>query len=116
VNARLKAAGSDTHYEPEVSGGRTRPDGVEIKWELSTPARWGEKMGASRLPFLCGDITPRELRVRVPNSPSGYLSSQSLPLLGADAARVNNGAPERRAWYRALASARPAEHIHGSLC
>ena len=31
VNARLQAASSDTRYEPEVSGGQTRPDGVEIK-------------------------------------------------------------------------------------
>jgi hypothetical protein len=41
LNARLQAAGSDVYYDPEVTGGRTRPDGVEIKWELSTPARWG---------------------------------------------------------------------------
>jgi hypothetical protein len=39
VNARLQAAGSDVHYDPEVPGGRTLPNGVEIKWELSTPAR-----------------------------------------------------------------------------
>ena len=67
VNARLQAASSDVRYDPEVPGGRTRPDGVEIKWELSTPAHWGEKMGASRLPFFCGDITPRELRVYAPH-------------------------------------------------
>jgi len=63
VNARLQAAGSDTRYESEFSGGRTRPDGVELKWELTTPTHWEEKKGASRLPFFCGDITPRELRV-----------------------------------------------------
>jgi hypothetical protein len=33
MNARLQAASSDVHYDPEVPGGRTRPDGVEIKWE-----------------------------------------------------------------------------------
>ncbi|KAF8264651.1 peptidase S8/S53 domain-containing protein [Lactarius quietus] len=63
LNTRLQAAGSDTRYGPEVPGGRTRPDGVEIKWEVTTPTRWEEKKGASRLPFFCGDVTPRELRV-----------------------------------------------------
>ena len=66
LNARLQAADSETRYEPEVPGGRMRPDGVEIKWELTTPARWNEKKGGSRLPFFCGDVTPRDLRVRVP--------------------------------------------------
>ncbi|KAH9053736.1 glyoxalase-like domain-containing protein [Lactarius vividus] len=62
LNGRLQAVSSETRYSPEVSGGRTRPDGVEIKWELTTPARWAEKEGGSRLPFFCGDVTPRELR------------------------------------------------------
>ncbi|KAI9453911.1 glyoxalase-like domain-containing protein [Lactarius psammicola] len=63
LNVRLQGVGSDTRYAPEVPGGRLRPDGVEIKWELTTPARWAEKEGGSRLPFFCGDVTPRELRV-----------------------------------------------------
>lgn len=63
LNGRLKAVSSETRYSPEVSGGRTRPDGVDLKWELTTPARWAEKEGGSRLPFFCGDVTPRELRV-----------------------------------------------------
>jgi hypothetical protein len=39
-----------------------------------------------------------------------------VPLLGADAARINSSASEHRAGNRALASARPAVHIHSSLC
>lgn len=82
LNARLQAAGSDTQYKPEVSGGRTRPDGVEIKWELTTPARWEEAEGGSRLPFFCGDVTPRELRVR---SPTYVIIYQSFPTNSAAA-------------------------------
>ncbi|KAH8984989.1 glyoxalase-like domain-containing protein [Lactarius hatsudake] len=38
---------AETRYSPET--------GVNIKWELTTPARWAEKKGGSRLPFFCGD-------------------------------------------------------------
>lgn len=37
-------------------GGRERPDGVRLQWQTATAA-------APELPFLCGDVTPRELRV-----------------------------------------------------
>ncbi|HMQ34793.1 MAG TPA: VOC family protein [Chloroflexaceae bacterium] len=42
-----------------VPGGRERPDGVRIEWQtaLADPPE---------LPFLCGDVTPRELRVPEP--------------------------------------------------
>jgi|HigsolmetaAR201D_1030396.scaffolds.fasta_scaffold12626_2 catechol 2,3-dioxygenase-like lactoylglutathione lyase family enzyme len=36
--------------------GRNRPDGVRLDWFLGHP-------GSRDLPFLCGDVTPRELRV-----------------------------------------------------
>jgi hypothetical protein len=38
------------------SGGRRRPDGQEVAWELGIPV-------APDLPFLCADVTPRDLRV-----------------------------------------------------
>ncbi|KAI0293343.1 glyoxalase-like domain-containing protein [Multifurca ochricompacta] len=63
LNGRLQEVGSGTRYAPEVAGGRRRPDGVELKWEITAPARWAEKEGGTRLPFFCGDVTPRELRV-----------------------------------------------------
>lgn len=37
-------------------GGRERPDGVRLEWQTGRPA-------AADLPFLCGDVTPRVLRV-----------------------------------------------------
>ncbi len=53
-----------------VNGGRQRPDGTELKW---TTARQVTR----DLPFLCGDVTPRHLRVpegelrRHPNGAQG---------------------------------------------
>ncbi|KAG7453127.1 uncharacterized protein BT62DRAFT_880260 [Guyanagaster necrorhizus] len=57
INARGKLDGSGTVYLSEVEGGRIRPDGVELKWLISSPAE------ESILPFFCGDVTLRELRV-----------------------------------------------------
>lgn len=37
-------------------GGRLRPDGQQVAWQTARPREPG-------LPFLCGDVTPRELRV-----------------------------------------------------
>ncbi|WP_028217707.1 VOC family protein [Paraburkholderia oxyphila] len=50
------AASRGLHYEGPIPGGRTRPDGTRIEWQLGRPA-------SKDLPFLCGDLTPRFLRV-----------------------------------------------------
>lgn len=55
VVARARAAGVD--YRGPLDGGRTTLDGQVLKWQIGTPP-------SSDLPFLCGDITPRALRVR----------------------------------------------------
>jgi catechol 2,3-dioxygenase-like lactoylglutathione lyase family enzyme len=39
-----------------IDGGRVRPDGVELKWQTARQVTFD-------LPFLCGDVTPRSLRV-----------------------------------------------------
>lgn len=39
-----------------VNGGRVRPDGRELKWQTGRQTTFD-------LPFLCGDVTPRSLRV-----------------------------------------------------
>jgi hypothetical protein len=38
------------------AGGRNRPDGVRLEWQTARAA-------SPELPFLCGDVTARELRV-----------------------------------------------------
>ncbi|KAI0042427.1 hypothetical protein FA95DRAFT_564448 [Auriscalpium vulgare] len=63
INSLAASAGLDLRYAPEVPGGRQRPDGVELKWEITAPERWAEKEGGMRLPFFCGDVTSRTLRV-----------------------------------------------------
>lgn len=44
------------HLNGPIDGGRVRPDGRELKWQTARQATFD-------LPFLCGDITPREWRV-----------------------------------------------------
>lgn len=39
-----------------IDGGRRRPDGAELKWQTGRQLTFD-------LPFLCGDVTPRVLRV-----------------------------------------------------
>lgn len=58
INDRAKKDGSGAFYEAEENGGRKRTDGKVVRWLISTPQ---ENKGT--LPFFCGDITPRDLRV-----------------------------------------------------
>ncbi|WP_144113992.1 VOC family protein [Paraburkholderia sp. BCC1886] len=44
------------HYQGPTAGGRLRPDGERLEWQTGRPP-------GVDLPFLCGDITPRHLRV-----------------------------------------------------
>lgn len=44
-------------YQGPLDGGRTRLDGEVLRWQIGTPP-------SPDLPFLCGDLTPRALRVR----------------------------------------------------
>jgi catechol 2,3-dioxygenase-like lactoylglutathione lyase family enzyme len=55
VVASARSHGVD--YQGPFDGGRVRPDGERLVWQIGTPP-------SPDLPFLCGDITPRALRVR----------------------------------------------------
>ncbi|KAF8968236.1 glyoxalase-like domain-containing protein [Flammula alnicola] len=59
INERARDQGNGDLYQPEQDGGRTRPDGRILKWLISAPP--SDKRGI--LPFFCGDVTPRNLRV-----------------------------------------------------
>ncbi|KDR81959.1 hypothetical protein GALMADRAFT_240307 [Galerina marginata CBS 339.88] len=59
INERGRQDGSGVLYDPEQDGGRTRPDGQILKWLISGPQ--SDRRGV--LPFFCGDVTPRSLRV-----------------------------------------------------
>ncbi|KAK5708172.1 hypothetical protein LTR97_000712 [Elasticomyces elasticus] len=61
LQTRLEASGSGVSYAEPTAGGRTMPDGQELKWKVTFP------LGAERgeVPFWCHDVTPRERRVPV---------------------------------------------------
>jgi catechol 2,3-dioxygenase-like lactoylglutathione lyase family enzyme len=72
VVARAQAAG--VAYQGPFDGGRTTLDGQVLKWQIGTPP-------SADLPFLCGDITPRALRVRegeVRVHPNGITGIQAM--------------------------------------
>jgi catechol 2,3-dioxygenase-like lactoylglutathione lyase family enzyme len=50
------AVARGVEYTGPTPLGRNRPDGVRLDWFLGHPS-------TEELPFLCGDVTPRELRV-----------------------------------------------------
>lgn len=51
------ARGRGLDYDGPFDGGRVRPDGEQLAWQIGAPK-------SADLPFLCGDLTPRALRVR----------------------------------------------------
>jgi catechol 2,3-dioxygenase-like lactoylglutathione lyase family enzyme len=53
--SEARARGLDTLTGP-LDGARLRPDGAQLRWQTARHA-------TPDLPFLCGDVTPRSLRV-----------------------------------------------------
>jgi catechol 2,3-dioxygenase-like lactoylglutathione lyase family enzyme len=69
-----RARGLDV--EGPTAGGRLRPDGVRLDWQIVRPA-------TTDLPFWCGDVTPRELRV-----PEGAIRHHANGVTGISTVRV----------------------------
>jgi hypothetical protein len=63
INKRLAEAGSAYRYKDPYRGGRIRPDGVELIWEITGPSEWQKLRDGTGRPFYCADVTPRPLRV-----------------------------------------------------
>ena len=61
INKRANQAGGRSLYSPSVPGGRTRPDGQELKWRITAPV---VRFKPGELPFFCADVTERSLRVQ----------------------------------------------------
>jgi catechol 2,3-dioxygenase-like lactoylglutathione lyase family enzyme len=97
-----RARGLDV--EGPTPGGRLRLDGVRLDWQIVRPA-------TTDLPFWCGDVTPRELRVpegairRHPNGVTGISRVRIVvadlaasiarfkALVGPEAVSADNGIP-----------------------
>ncbi len=88
-------------YQGPFPGGRLRPDGQEIKWQSGQP-------GTPDLPFLCGDITPRSLRV--PSGPA-WLHANGVTGIEAVSVLVDNLA-ESAGRYQALLGISPDSAGH----
>ncbi len=88
--AAAQARGLQTMTGP-LEGGRVRPDGVQLRWQTVRHA-------TPELPFLCGDITPRSLRV--PEGDVRQHANGALGIAGLEIAVNDLDAAELR--YRAL--------------
>lgn len=67
-------------YTGPFDGGRLRPDGEHLVWQMGLPP-------APELPFLCGDVTPRALRVpegAVRQHPNGVTGVACITVAVAD--------------------------------
>ncbi|KAH6919228.1 glyoxalase-like domain-containing protein [Coprinopsis sp. MPI-PUGE-AT-0042] len=72
INQRAARDHAKVSYRPEIEGGRIRPDVEVLKWLISSTVG-PENIG--RLPFFCGDVTPRSLRVQVTSSNTTHAST-----------------------------------------
>lgn len=80
LNHSIITNGSEAQYDTPQSGGRKRPDGVDISWEVTFPR--GVERGL--VPFWCFDKTPRENRVPVTTEntrhPCGALGMSAISI------------------------------------
>jgi catechol 2,3-dioxygenase-like lactoylglutathione lyase family enzyme len=79
-----------------IDGGRLRPDGVRLDWQIVRPR-------TTDLPFWCGDVTPRNLRV-----PEGDMRHHENGVTGISrvvVATADLGASKAR--YQALLGTEP---------
>lgn len=86
------------NYEKPVGGGRKRPDGTQIEWEVTFPEAEVER-GA--IPVWCKDITPRELRVPIDDK----ATSHPCKAAGIDTISLimyNHATEETLATYRSI--------------
>jgi len=61
LNERLAKNETGISYGNPVAGGRTRPDGIELKWKVT----FSQGIERGNVPFWCNDVTPRDRRVPV---------------------------------------------------
>ncbi|MFE1601054.1 VOC family protein [Methylobacterium sp. ID0610] len=91
IDAVVAAAqGRGLDIADPVAGGRHRPDGARLDWKTA-------RSPGSDVPFLCGDVTPRALRVQegaVRHHPNGVtgVASVTVAVRDVEAARARYAA------------------------
>ncbi|KAK3322827.1 glyoxalase-like domain-containing protein [Apodospora peruviana] len=63
IQTRVREAQNEFEYADPAAGGRTTPDGTELRWAVAVPRRVTGESVEGELPFWCLDRTPRDLRV-----------------------------------------------------
>jgi catechol 2,3-dioxygenase-like lactoylglutathione lyase family enzyme len=94
-----KARKRGLHMEGPRQGGRHRPDGVHIQWQIA-------RADSPELPFLCADVTPRNLRV--PYGPSRLHANGVVGIAAVTVAVADLRASVMR--YKALLGSDPLPH------
>ena len=96
--AAVEVLGDSQHVEGPIPGGRTRPDGEQVAWQVAFP-------DAPVLPFLIEDTTPRALRV----PPA---KTHSCGATGIHAVSIATGSFDRTvALYKTLLGREPFETV-----
>jgi catechol 2,3-dioxygenase-like lactoylglutathione lyase family enzyme len=87
------------HTEGPRQGGRHRPDGVHIEWQIA-------QADSPEMPFLCADVTPRDLRV--PYGPSRLHANGTVGIAAVTVVVIDLQASMTR--YGALLGSDPLPH------
>ena len=86
------ARGRGLDLDGPIAGGRLRPDGARLDWQIVRPR-------TTDLPFWCGDVTPRTLRV-----PEGEMRTHANGVTGIASLKVAvNDVAKSATRYAALA-------------
>ncbi|KAF4978634.1 hypothetical protein FZEAL_5037 [Fusarium zealandicum] len=95
IQQQVKDADDAISYRDPVPGGRTRPDGVELKWSVaSAEESSGKPLPPGTAPFWCLDRTPRHLRVPYQQEGSAAPSYTKHPAHALGVSRVAISVPE----------------------
>ncbi|SPO07023.1 uncharacterized protein DNG_09717 [Cephalotrichum gorgonifer] len=98
IQRRVAEANAETGvtYQDPIPGGRLRPDGVELKWAVSSAQDASLKsLWPGTAPFWCLDRTPRHLRVPYRDEATGGAPAYTTHPSGATGvSRVSVSVPE----------------------
>lgn len=87
-----------------IAGGRLRPDGIRLDWQIVRPE-------TRDLPFWCGDVTARNLRVPDGDHRQHANGAEGIALLRVDVADVAVSADRYRALIGSDAIGRSGDHV-----